>query len=368
LDISKYTVEDFALNQEFRAWVFYPSQSLNEYWERLFEKYPVQVKNAKIAKEILLNLSYPKYQFFERESLEVWERIDFETEEWEKNRQKQTKTVKVVSLNSQSLLEKYENSGKQINWFSQELRVAGILLFAFSLSLIFGLFFKSEPIKTEYIADLVYDEYSAPPGVKSTLTMQDGSKVWLNSGSSVRFIKNFEEDKRIIYLEGEAYFEVAKDSLRPFSVITGEVTTTALGTSFNISAYPHEDLKIALVEGKVAVEVVQTEDSRVLLEKGEALKINTNSGEVKKELFDSELVIAWTKKKIIFQGVKLAEAVRILENWYGIKFKFQNNPSPDLVLYGVFQDETLENILEGLSYSARFQYKIKKDEVKIIFN
>ncbi|MBA4299707.1 FecR family protein [Algoriphagus alkaliphilus] len=364
MDISKYTVEDFALNREFRAWVFSPSQSLNKYWERLFEKYPAQVKNAKIAKEILLNLNYPNHQFLEREYLEVWDRIDRETEEWEK---KKTKTVKVVSLNSQSLLGKYENSGKQIVWFSQELRVAGILLVAFSLSLIFGLFFKKEPVKTEYIADAVYEEYSAPPGVKSTLTMQDGSKVLLNSGSSVRFIKNFEEDKRIIYLEGEAYFEVAKDTLRPFSVITGEVTTTALGTSFNISAYRHEVLKIALVEGKVAVDVVQTEDSRVLLEKGEALKINTNSGEVKKEMFDSELVIAWTKKKIIFQRVKLAEAVRILENWYGVKFRFQNTPSPDLVLYGVFQDETLENILEGLSYSARFQYKIKNDEVIIIF-
>jgi ferric-dicitrate binding protein FerR (iron transport regulator) len=365
LDISKYTVEDFVLNNEFRTWVFSPSQGLNDYWERLFERYPAQVKNAKIAKEILLNLNYPKHQFLEREFLEVWDRIDHETERWEKTR---IKTGKVVSLNSESLLRKYENSGRKNVRFSQELRVAGILFLAFSLSLIFGLFFKKEPVKTEYIADSVYEEYSAPPGVKSTLTMQDGSKVLLNSGSSVRFIKNFEEDKRVIYLKGEAYFEVAKDTLRPFSVITGEVTTTAVGTSFNISAYPNEVLKIALVEGKVAVDVVQTEDSRVLLEKGEALKINTNSFEVKKELFDSELVIAWTKKKIIFQRVKLAEAVRILENWYGVKFRFQNTPSPDLVLYGVFQDETLENILEGLSYSARFQYKIKNDEVIIIFN
>jgi transmembrane sensor len=365
LDISKYTVEDFVLNNEFRTWVFSPSHGINEHWERLFKKYPAQVKNAKIAKEILLNLNYPKHQFLEREYLEVWDRIDQETEEYEKNR---IKTGKVVSLNSESLLGKYENSGKKNIRFSQELRVAGILFLAFSLSLIFGLFFKKEPVKTEYIADSIYEEYSAPPGVKSTLTMQDGSKVLLNSGSSVRFIKNFEEDKRLIYLEGEAYFEVAKDTLRPFSVITGDVTTTALGTSFNVSAYPNEVLKIALVEGKILVDVAQKEDSRVLLEKGEALKINTDSGEVKKELFDTELVIAWTKKKIIFQRVKLTEAVRILENWYGVKFKFKNYPSPDLVLYGVFQDETLENILEGLSYSARFRYKIKNDEVIIIFN
>jgi ferric-dicitrate binding protein FerR (iron transport regulator) len=79
------------------------------------------------------------------------------------------------------------------------------------------------------------------------------------------------------------------------------------------------------------------------------------------------LVLAWTKKKIIFQKMKLYEAVRILENWYGVEITFLNKPNPELVLYGVFHDETLENVLEGLSYSARFKYEINRNEVRITF-
>ena len=198
--------------------------------------------------------------------------------------------------------------------------------------------------------------------------MSDGTKVLINSGSTVRFLKNFESNKREVYLDGEAYFEVAKDSLRPFSVITGSVTTTALGTSFNISAYPSEQISVALVEGLVEVDAYQKDTNRVFLQKGELVSVNNESGKIRKQQFDSELVLAWTNKKIIFQGVHLAEALRILENWYGVKFFIDSKPTREITIYGVFQDETLENVLENISYTAGFNYKINKDEVNLIFN
>jgi ferric-dicitrate binding protein FerR (iron transport regulator) len=91
-------------------------------------------------------------------------------------------------------------------------------------------------------------------------------------------------------------------------------------------------------------------------------------GQIKKQQFDSELILAWTNKKIIFQGVHLPEALRILENWYGVQFEIETRPTQEITLYGVFQDETLENILENLSYTANFNYKINNDEVKLKFN
>jgi hypothetical protein len=365
LNISNFTIEDFVLNREFRAWVFTPTQGSNNFWQRLFEKSPGQVKNAKIAKEILLNMNYPNHRILEMESLEMWKQIEKESKKW--NNEKIEKG-RVVVLNSDSILKRNEFQTRNRSWFTQQLRVACILLATFSFSLIFELLFKQKPVKTEFITDLVYDEFIVPPGVKSTLILNDGSKVLLNSGSSLRFIKNFEADKRIVYLKGEAYFEVSRDSLRPFSVITEGVATTALGTAFNISAYSGEDLKVALVEGKVSVEYDQSDPLNIFLEKGEMLKINPKSGTIDKGRFDDQLVLAWTMKKIFFQKVTLKEAIRILENWYGVKFICENTPSQDLMLYGVFQDETLENILNGLSYSARFSYKINKDEVKIFFN
>lgn len=365
MDISKYTVEDFVLDSEFKTWIFSPNLGSNAYWEKCFKENPSQIKNAKIAKEILLNISYSNFQISEEESLEMWDEIESGIT---RLGSRETKKGKLVLLNSDSILTRYEIQPRRKSWFNQELRVACILIFTFGLSLIYGLITKKEPVVEELTAELVYEEYSAPPGVKSTLTMHDGSIVMLNSGSSIRFVKNFEENRRVVYLEGEAYFEVSKDTLRPFSVISNGVKTTALGTSFNISSYPNEDFNIALLEGKVLVDIEKSNSDSVFLEKGESVKVDLESGFFKKGKFDSELVLAWTKKKIIFQRVKLAEAIRILENWYGVKFIFQNSPSPDLVLYGVFQDETLENVLDGLSYSARFNYKINQDEVKIIFN
>ncbi len=364
LEKSKYTVEDFVLDREFRKWVFSPDQNSNDYWGNFLKRNPEQIKSARIAKEILVNLNYFDNNLFEIESKELWNRIKKETDSW---KDEELEKGRIIWLNSQSILNKTPYERKVNRWFSQEIRVAAILLITFFLSITVEFFSEKPVAKTELISDLVYDEYFAPPGVKSTLTMQDGSKVMLNSGSSIRFLKNFDLNKREIFLKGEAYFEVAKDSLRPFSVITSDVITTALGTSFNISAYPNEELKVALVEGKVAIDLPSSKETKVYLNEGEGLKINTKSGTFSKGHFDSELVLAWTKKRIVFQKIKWFEAVRILENWYGVKFIFLNKPDPNIVLYGVFQDETLENILEGLSYSARFQYKINKNEVIIKF-
>lgn len=365
LDISKFTVEDFVLNQDFKMWVYFPDQPTKHSWEKLLEENPDQIKCANAAKAILIDMNYLNSNLSKSESIEIWEKINKTTENSEAKSQEKGK---LIFLNSDQMIRRYESRKRPFGWFNQELRVACILFFAFSFSFVFGHFTHKPIVVEEIVVMPVHEEYIAQAGVKSTLTLNDGSIIMLNSGSSIRFIKNFEIDKRVVYLEGEAFFEVAKDSLRPFSVITGEVTTTALGTSFNISAYPNEKLNVALVEGKVAIEVLKIPEYKVLLDQGEEFKINIASGRYQKGTFDPDLILAWTDKKIIFQKVKFKEAIRVLENWYGVNFTVQNYPSPDLELNGVFQDETLENVLEALSYTARFRYKLNKDEVKIVFN
>lgn len=362
MDISNYTIEDFVLDQEFRLWILSPNVESNIIWENLLTENPSQFKNVKIAREILLNLSFKNQKLTEAESWEIWQAIDGEieglgSEENEKN---------VVPLNSGSTLKQYESQNNEVFRISQIYRIAIILVMAFGFSLIANLIFPT-PQPVEVVPILVYEEHSTPPGVKSTLTLHDGSKVILNSGSTLKYVKNFEPDKRILYLKGEAFFEVKKDSVRPFSVITGNVMTTALGTSFNISAYENEDLNVSLLTGKVAVDVTMKSSKSVLLEKGEGLRVNLESEKVFKGPFNIHQEIGWTQKKIIFQQVKLTEAIRVIENWYGVKFIFQNKPNPSLLLSGIFQDETLENVLGGLSYTARFDFEINEDLVTIKF-
>lgn len=362
MDISNYTVEDFVIDLEFRLWVMFPNVESNILWERILNENPSHFNNVKIARDILLNLSIESQSITETESRKLWEEIDQEIgksdfEEIEKN---------VVPLNSGSTLKRYEIGAKEGFRITQNYRVVAILIMAFGISMITNLIYPT-PQPIAEVPLLVYEEHSTPPGVKSTLTLHDGSKVILNSGSTIRYVKNFEADKRILYLNGEAFFEVRKDSLRPFSVITGDVMTTALGTSFNISAYNDEEQKISLLTGEVAVDVTMKSSKSVLLEKGEGLKVNLESEQVLKGPFDIDQEIGWTQKRIIFEKVKLTESIRVIENWYGVKFIFKNKPNPTLLISGIFHDETLENVLSGLSYTARFDFEIKEDKVFVKF-
>jgi len=168
-------------------------------------------------------------------------------------------------------------------------------------------------------------------------------------------------------LVGEAYFEVAKDSTRPFIVRTGQITTTALGTSFNIKAYQNEELNISLLTGLVEVGSEIGQFDKVNLVPGEVLNINLENQKFQKGQFDEEKSMAWIRKTILFDHAPIAEIIRVLENWYGVEIKFINRPKKDLMVSGLFRDQTLENVLEGLSYSARFEFEIQKDQVNIHF-
>ncbi|WP_343850446.1 FecR family protein [Algoriphagus jejuensis] len=328
----------------------------------MFAESPEQLEKAKVARDIVLNLRYKRHTMSADEVSELWELIDHGVEDPECDRTE----CEVVPIGPVSVLKKYGYPEKRFFRYSQWLGVAGILVLAFASSVAVSLVYP-ENVPQVLPLLVVYEEHSTPPGVKSNLTLQDGSKVMLNSGSSIRYVKSFESDRRMLYLKGEAYFEVAKDTLRPFSVVADGIKTTALGTAFNVSAYSEEDVNVSLVEGKVAVDVKQGVSAEINLEKGEDLRFNTKTGEYKKGQFDSQLVLAWTKKTIIFQQVRMMEAIRILENWYGVKFILKNKPSKELLIYGRYEDEILENVLEGLSYTVRFDYKIDQDEVEIIF-
>jgi ferric-dicitrate binding protein FerR (iron transport regulator) len=358
----EYTVEDFVLDSEFRKWVLSPDGTTKAYWEEYLKKNPSKYRDIKLARNLLLNIARKSHQVNDARIETTWQNIEETVQQMEKG----TLERRVIPLNSLSTLKKHEPEYRPYSENHQFYRIAGILLLAFALAIAANILL---PQEHTYIveAPVIYEEHYAPPGVKSNLTLQDGSKVILNSGSSLRYIKNFEEDQRELVLIGEAYFEVAKDSLRPFMVRTGSITTRALGTSFNIKAYKNEAWDISLLTGLVEVDVSMDHQEKVNLVPGEALNINLDKQQFQKRAFEEEKLMAWTQKTIIFDHAPIAEITRVLENWYGVKIKFTNRPNKDLIVSGVFRDQTLENVLEGLSYSARFEFDIDKDQVTLTF-
>lgn len=203
-----------------------------------------------------------------------------------------------------------------------------------------------------------------PKGQKLTTYLPDGSKVILNSLSEIRFESPFLGKERIITLKGEAFFEVKKDATKPFKVISNGVTTTALGTSFNVNCKIDNLVEVALVTGKV--EVVDAFMNTVILIPGKSAIANKN-GELKVQTFDSLDKIAWKDGILVFNDNSLSTIITKLEDWYGVDFIVDNSLSDQFHYTGNYKNESLEEVLQGISFVHHFKYKISGDTVKIYY-
>ncbi|SFB17205.1 FecR family protein [Algoriphagus aquimarinus] len=207
---------------------------------------------------------------------------------------------------------------------------------------------------------------SNPSGVKSKFQLPDGSLVSLNSESSVVYQEDFAVNRNI-ELIGEAYITVAKDSLHPFIIKSLGLNTEALGTIFNIKAYENENsVEVLLVEGKVKVDKGESDEALILLP-GEKAVLTSSKGGFEKRKGDVRRDTQWTEGVLEFRNLGFKEIFKRLERWYGVKIEVKGSLSTAKGL-GKFQEgETLENVLDVLSYSTFFKYEINKDTVYVDF-
>ena len=362
MDIYSNKVRDLVLNPEFRKWVLYPNAELNKTWRNYLAKNPTSAQDVEVARELILELFSNQYPLQDREYREIWSKIETETTNEDQIKQH----AKVVPIR-QGITSKRPTKDQSSFQFGYLSRIASILLISMGFGIFAHMLTKPDPIE-EVAQPEKYVMFRNPPGVKSSITLGDGTRVMLNAGSNLSYEENKFKEVREVFLEGEAFFEVVPDPERPFTVNAGGVHATALGTTFNIMAYKEEKQQISLHTGKVSIEVPNTEIEKIFLSPREAIRISPDRRVVSKAKFDEETILAWTKKTIVFEDTSLAEAIRTLENWYGVKFNFQNRPKPGMHLSGRFHNETLENVMEGLRYTAGLDFNIENDRVNIKFN
>lgn len=170
----------------------------------------------------------------------------------------------------------------------------------------------------------VYNKISTPRGGQFQITLPDGSRVWLNASSSLRYPAAFSGENRTVELLGEAYFEVAKDARKPFQVRVGEMEVKVLGTHFNIMAYEDEEaVKTTLLEG--AVEVKKS-GSVKKLRPGQGASLHRRSGvlELLPEV-NTEEAVAWKNGYIQFEGADIRSAMRQIARWYDVEVIYKGN-------------------------------------------
>ncbi|HRN56598.1 MAG TPA: DUF4974 domain-containing protein, partial [Agriterribacter sp.] len=204
------------------------------------------------------------------------------------------------------------------------------------------------------INDLVL---STPKGGTYQVTLPDGTKVWLNAASTLKYPSRFEGAERVVMFSGEGYFEVAKDASKPFRVISDDQEVVVLGTEFNICAYPDEDeKKTTLVEGKVKVSY--TGDSHTL-QLSPSEQSTLKNGQLTSQQVDVAGEIAWREGVFAFRKESLESIMRKISRWYNVDVDLQENVAQRTFTGTVSKYENISGVLETLELTNVLHFEIK---------
>jgi transmembrane sensor len=247
-----------------------------------------------------------------------------------------------------------ELSTRIIRW---GLRIAGIIL----LPLLIVIGIKSYNNNVQLSDSWV--EIKAPAWTRADFLLPDGTTGCLNSNSSVKYSADFKSNRQI-KLKGEAYFDVFKDSKRPFVVSTKDVRVRVLGTRFSIASYDNENkVEVILEEGKLEFsdnEITKT----CIMKPNDLLVYDKTKMDFSTEVVQPQKYLSWKEGKLVFRNDPLDVIARRLERWYNVDVEINGNITSDLRLRGTFVDENLEEVLDLLKRSLPIDYRIENRALK----
>ncbi|MDO5979594.1 FecR family protein [Flavivirga spongiicola] len=219
------------------------------------------------------------------------------------------------------------------------------------------------------IKELVYNELEVPYGKIFDIELSDGTIVHLNSGTSIKYPVNFlKGKKREVFIDGEAYFDVAKDINHPFIVNADSVAVEVLGTSFNISSYKEDtEIKTVLVEGKVNMYNTHSPNNKIILKPGYKGAWNKSEKHTYVEEVDTGLYIGWISGELIFRGSTFNNMVRKLERRYNVSISNNNVDLQNKKFNARFSVnvENIQDVMESINKISPFDYKIIDNQIII---
>jgi len=221
---------------------------------------------------------------------------------------------------------------------------AAILIPLFAAGVIY--FFFSNP---DSAVNLKMVEKSNPRGVRSEILLSDGSKIWLNADSRISYPEKFTGDSRIVYLIGEAFFDVKKNLQMPFIVKTTKIDIEVLGTRFNVKSYTNDnDIETTLESGKVSVKRVNPETgelTQALIEPNQQVQYNIKTQKFSYSNVDAGKYSSWIEGKLIIDAESFDELVLKLERWYNVDINLQKDLSKKYNFTLTITDETIGEVI-----------------------
>lgn len=256
----------------------------------------------------------------------------------------------------------YSSKKRLINWAVQ---IAAIVV----LSLIFSGIYNSlnndnqNQSFTENLSSPIYQEIKAAYGTQAKVELSDGTKVFLNSGSKLRFPQTFaNQQQRKVILDGEGYFEVTKNKEHPFIVEANHLNIKVLGTTFNVDAYSdNSSVSVALVEGSVILQENTGGQNKDLMQlsPNQVATLNPADQSISKsDVTDLYKYTAWINGRIVFYGDPIQSVVKKLAKWYNVDIEISDKRLEGYTFTGTFINEPLEQVLNILSLTSEMTYVI----------
>lgn len=212
-----------------------------------------------------------------------------------------------------------------------------------------------------------YNTVKVPRGGEFFVLLSDGTKVWLNAQSSIRYPVQFPDDERRIELTGEAYFEVYKNTKNPFRVITRNQQVEVLGTRFNISSYTDDHVILTtLIEGSVEVSLCDYPTIKQILIPNEQSFYAPGIDQISKRVVNPQKYISWKEGRYIFEEELLGNIMKKIEKWYDVEIIFTNTNAKNIRFTGNLERyANIENILAKIEKTNEVEFKIEKNKIII---
>lgn len=267
-------------------------------------------------------------------------------------------------------------------------RAAAILGFVFISGYFANRMVNKNVLKHEVVSEIIFE---APKGFQSSVTLSDGTKIRLNASTRIKYLNTYGINNRNIYLEGEAYFEVAKNASLPFNVNVGGIVVKAVGTKFNVQGYSDDtEIVTTLVEGKVAVRKIDTPDNKAktflvpnqqavyfkdnatriafLRNHGAANILDESNEIIVVDNVKSEVVTSWQQNNLQLQSESFSNLIKKLERRFNIKIILKDGELSKYKITGTIENLSAEQTFKALQLLLPMKYSFDKNVVIVSFN
>jgi ferric-dicitrate binding protein FerR (iron transport regulator) len=347
MEYQKFSADDFIKDDRFQQWVFSPDETTNLFWDDFLRAHPDKQSAIREAREFLLLFHFRENDVFESRIANLKKRIDAEID------QPEVTSPRTTIL---STAESYSKK-RRFNWYA-----AASVLIVLSISAAY----LNQHFFQQLFSFSTREEITSK-GQRTFITLEDGTKIWLNADSKLSYPKTFAESKtREIQLQGEAYFDVAENKQKPFIVHTSDIRIKVLGTSFNVKSYGKDKtIETTLIKGKVTIESAVDTNGLILLPNQQAVFEKKS-----KRIFleDQDEIVdytAWRDGQLVFRDRPLSDIINELERWFNVTIEVDDRESLHCHFSAKVNSKTLPEVLELFKDSESISYTIQGSRVLI---